>query len=357
MNWPLHGANPHRFYETTGLPLPERVLDFSVNTNPYTLPLALWPTQADFCRWASEYPDSEAEELIRALAQTEQLSEQHIFVGNGASQCIDLLARLFSGKRVGIVEPTFSEYRRSCLANGCPVQSLVSTEESSWRHELSALLDLLEQVDVLFLCQPNNPTGTAMEKESLYTLVQAADERRKFVVIDEAFYHFWDGGYTTLPWISSFPHLIVVRSLTKIYHLAGARVGYVAANETIVEKLKALQPAWSVSQLAQQLALHFLPMREFVRHTRSMIASERQRVTSILREAGYYVSPSVANFYLLRPLNKPVEPLLYGLLKEGIVPRHTLNFQGLNGRYLRLAVKTTEENDQLVSSLTRWQTW
>lgn len=356
MNWPSHGANPYRFYESIGLPLPERLLDFSVNTNPYTLPLSLWPSQADFCRWASEYPDPEATELIRALAQAEQLSDEHIFVGNGASQCIDLLARLFSGKRVGILEPTFSEYRRACLANGCTVKSLVSTEESGWGHEMSALFALLEQIDVLFLCQPNNPTGTAMEKEELYALVQAADEGGKFVVIDEAFYHFWDGGYTTVPWLSSFPHLIVVRSLTKIYHLAGARIGYVAANETVVEKLKALQPAWSVSQLAQQLALHFLPMNEFTMHTRCMIARERQRVASVLAEMGYYVSPSVANFYLLRPLNKPVEPLLYSLLKEGIVPRHTMNFAGLHGRYLRLSVKTTEENDRLLSFLKRWQT-
>ncbi|MCL6587653.1 MAG: threonine-phosphate decarboxylase CobD [Anoxybacillus sp.] len=354
MNWPLHGANPHRFYESIGLPLPDRVLDVSVNTNPYTLPLSLWPTQADFCRWASEYPDSEATQLIGALAQAEQLSDERIFVGNGASQCIDLLARLFSGKRVGILEPTFSEYRRACLANGCTVQSLVSTEESGWAHELSELFALLEQIDVLFLCQPNNPTGTAMEKKSLYSLVQAAEERGKFVVIDEAFYHFWDGGYTTVPWISSFSHLIVVRSLTKIYHLAGARIGYVAANETIVQKLKALQPAWSVSQLAQQLALHFLPMHELVAHTRSLIARERQRVMSRLQEAGYYVSSSVVNFYLLRPLHKPVEPLLYDLLTEGIVPRHTMNFTGLNGRYLRLAVKTKAENDRLVSFLTRW---
>lgn len=355
MNWPLHGANPHRFYESIGLPLPDRLLDFSVNTNPYTLPLSFWPTQAEFCRWASEYPDSEAKELIRALAQKELLSEQHIFVGNGASQCIDLLARLFSGKRIGIVEPTFSEYRRACLANGCTVKSVCSTEESGWMYETSALVDLLEQVDVLFLCHPNNPTGTAMGKKELYALVQAADERGKFVVVDEAFYHFWDGGYTTLPWLSSFSHLIVVRSLTKIYHLAGARIGYVAANETIVEKLKTVQPSWSVSQLAQQLALHFLPMNELVEHTRLMIARERQRVAAVLREAGYYVSPSVVNFYLLRPLQKPIEPLLYDLLKEGIVPRHTMNFQGLNGRYLRFSVKTTEENDRLLSFLARWQ--
>jgi len=354
LNWPLHGANPHRFYEIIGLPLPERLLDFSVNTNPYTLPLSLWPSQADFCRWASEYPDPEAKELIRALAQIEQLSDEHIFVGNGASQCIDLLARLFSGKRIGIVEPTFSEYRRACVANGCVVKSVVSTEESGWMHEMSELFDLLEQIDVLFLCQPNNPTGTTMDKEQFYSLLQAADERGTFVVIDEAFYHFWDDGYTALPWISSFAHLIVVRSLTKIYHLAGARIGYVAANETIVQKLKALQPAWSTSRVAQQLALHFLTMNEFVAHTRSRIARERERVTSLLRKAGYYVSPSVANFYLLRPLHQSAEALLYDLLREGLVPRHTTNFRGLDGRYLRFAVKTKEENDRLLSFLTRW---
>ncbi|MBB5323465.1 threonine-phosphate decarboxylase [Anoxybacillus tepidamans] len=354
MNWPSHGANPYKLYKSLDLPFPDVWIDFSVNTNPYSLPLSLWPTQADFCRWATEYPDPDASELINYLSRTERLSSEQLLIGSGASQCIDLLARLFSGKRVGIFEPTFSEYRRACEANRCTIVSIVSDEQRDWAYDQQQLLELVEQVDVLFLCHPNNPTGTVMKKEQLYSLLEAAEQAGTFVVIDEAFYHFWNGAYTALEWISSFSRLIVIRSLTKMYHLAGVRIGYIAANEAVVQKLKAFQPPWSVGQVAQKLALHFLPMNEFVVHARWMIDHERKRITAVLQKAGYYVSPSVVNFYLLRAPHQSAEKLLYDLLREGLIPRHTKNFRGLDGHYLRLAVKTKGENDQLLSFLTRW---
>ncbi|WP_027408643.1 threonine-phosphate decarboxylase CobD [Anoxybacteroides tepidamans] len=354
MKLPSHGANPHYLYKSIGLPLPEQWIDFSVNTNPYPLPLSIWPTQAEFYKWATEYPDPDATELKSYLARTERLSTEQLFIGNGASECIYLLARLFSGKRVGIVEPTFSEYRRACESNGCTVLSIVSDEARGWMHAQSDLVTMIEQVDVIFLCHPNNPTGTVMKKEKFFSLLEAAKRAGTFVVIDEAFYHFWDEPFTALEWISLFSHLIVIRSLTKMYHLAGVRIGYIAADEAIIRKIRAFQPPWSASQVAQQLAMRLLPLNEFVARTRRMIASERSRITAALQEAGYYVSRSVVNFYLLRAPERSTEELLYDLLREGLIPRHTKNFNGLNGDYLRLAVKTKEENDQLLSFLIRW---
>jgi threonine-phosphate decarboxylase len=354
LNLPAHGANPRQLYEHFGIPVPETYIDFSVNTNPYILPLSLWPAQADFCSWAMEYPDPDASPLVDLLVRIEGIAPERVLITNGASECIYLLGQLFSQKRVGIAEPTFSEYRRACKAQDCKIVSIVSEEERNWKYKLSELTTLLEDVDVFFLCHPNNPTGTVMTEEELYALLVAAEKAETFVVIDEAFYHFWPNGFTALQWVNDFSHLIVLRSLTKIHHLAGARIGYMVADEEVIAQVKALQPPWSVSRLAQQLALHFLPMNEFVAQTKQMIAAERERITAILREYGYYVSPSVVNFYLLRLPNRSTEALLYHLLREGLIPRHTMNFRGLDGKYLRLAVKTREENDQLLHVLRRW---
>ncbi|NUK31205.1 threonine-phosphate decarboxylase [Parageobacillus sp. VR-IP] len=356
MRLPAHGANPRKLYEYCNIPLPERYIDFSVNTNPYMLPPSLWPSQAEFCQWAMEYPDPEARQLAELLAETEGVSSAKLLIANGASECIYLLAKLFANKRAGILEPTFSEYRRACQAHGCNIVLLVATEERNWKYEQQELMKLIEEVDILFLCHPNNPTGTVMKEDELYALLAAAEEARTFTVIDEAFYPFWFGGFTAMQWINDFSRLIVLRSLTKIHHLAGARIGYMAANEAVIEKVKALQPPWSVSQIAQQLALRFLPLEEFAAQTKQMIAQERERITGILRAYGYSVSSSVANFYLLRRPGCPTEELFFSLLKEGIVPRHTVNFPGLDGRYLRFAVKTKEENDELLHVLKRWET-
>jgi threonine-phosphate decarboxylase len=353
---PAHGANPRKLYESCNLPLPERYIDFSVNTNPYMLPPSLWPSQTEFCQWAMEYPDPEARQLAELIAEMEGVSPKQLLIANGASECIYLLAKQFANKRVGILEPTFSEYRRACQAHDCDIVSLVATEERNWKYEQQELMKLIEEVDVLFLCHPNNPTGTVMKEDELYALLTAAEKAGTFVVIDEAFYPFWPEGFTAMRWMNEFSRLIVLRSLTKIHHLAGARIGYMAANETVMEKIKALQPPWSVSRIAQQLALRFLPIEECVEHAKQMIAEERKRITNTLRACGYSVSPSVVNFYLLRRPGCSTEELFFSLLKEGIVPRHTMNFPGLDGRYLRFAVKTKEENDELLHVLKRWGT-
>jgi threonine-phosphate decarboxylase len=303
-----------------------------------------------------EYPDPEARQLAELIAEMEGVSPKQLLIANGASECIYLLAKQFANKRVGILEPTFSEYRRACQAHDCDIVSLVATEERNWKYEQQELMKLIEEVDVLFLCHPNNPTGTVMKEDELYALLTAAEKAGTFVVIDEAFYPFWPEGFTAMRWMNEFSRLIVLRSLTKIHHLAGARLGYIAANETVMEKVKTLQPPWSVSRIAQQLALRFLPLEEFVEQTKQMIAEERKRITNTLRACGYSVSPSVVNFYLLRRPGCSTEELFFSLLKEGIVPRHTMNFPGLDGRYLRFAVKTKEENDELLHVLKRWGT-
>ncbi|MBS2770201.1 threonine-phosphate decarboxylase [Anoxybacillus rupiensis] len=355
MKLPAHGANPQQLYQSVGLSIPDEWIDFSVNTNPFPLPLAVWPTQTEFYQWAMEYPDPSASELKRYLARMEQLDVRQILLGNGASQCIDLLAQLFSGKRIGIAEPTFSEYRRACLARGCEIVSIMADEASQWMYKQEDWLKLIEQTDVIFLCQPNNPTGIVMEPQQLRWLLEKAEQKRTVVVIDEAFIPFCEPSFTAIKWLDFFPRLIVLRSLTKMYHLAGVRVGYIAAHHEIIEQLEALQPPWSISQVAQQLALRLLPMNEFVVHTKRMIAKERERMTAALRQLGYYVSPSAVNFYLLRAPSGSMDRLFYDLLQEGFIPRHTKNFMGLEGRYLRFAVRSKRENDQLLSFFTRWQ--
>jgi threonine-phosphate decarboxylase len=352
LQWPSHGANPLRFYETLQIAPPKRYIDFSVNTNPYRLPEAVVPSQAQFYEWACEYPDPDGVELVGRIAKQQQLNATQILLGNGASECIYLLAQWLAKKRIGIFEPTFSEYRRACELYGCTIHSFHAVKEKGWQYEWSEIRRMLPTLDVLFLCHPNNPTGTVWPKESLKQLLTLAREANVFVIVDEAFYDFWLDGFSVVDWLAECPNVIVLRSLTKMYHLAGARLGYIVAHENVIAALKKRKPPWSVNTIAQQLALRFLSLSSFVDETKRAIAAERQRVISELRTLGYDVSPSVTNFYLLGDETKT---LMYALLHEGLIPRHTFNFPGLDGAYLRFAVKTKEENDELLSFLRRWK--
>ncbi|KJE28455.1 threonine-phosphate decarboxylase [Geobacillus kaustophilus] len=354
MRWPAHGANPLALYEQCGLAAPSDYIDFSVNTNPYRLPPSAWPDGEEWIRWAAEYPDPEAKALRELVAKQEQIRPGQVLVTNGTAEAIYLLAALLAGRRVGILEPTFSEYRRACLAYGCEVKSLMAEESRGFSYDIDKAAAWAAECDALFVCHPNNPTGTVMPERDLRSLVAAADQAGTYIVVDEAFYPFWHGGFTAMRWLDRYPRLIVLRSLTKIHHLAGARLGYVGADEAVIASLKTRQPPWSTSRIAQQLALRFASMESFVEWTKERIAAERARVFWSLPAGRYAVSPSVVNFYLLRPLSGRTEELFFYLLQRGIVPRHTRNFPGLDGRYVRLAVKTQVENDRLLEALARW---
>jgi len=351
---PSHGANPIALYKSTQLSMPDKWIDFSVNTNPYPFPSEEMPSHREMLQWITEYPDPESYELKKLLADIEGVKPKQILIGNGASQCIYMMAQLFSRKRIAVLEPTFSEYRAAAKANGCEIVTVVTSEEQNWKYDLDELTMVLKKVDALFLCHPNNPTGTVFLLEEMYTLLETAEESGTYVVIDEAFYHFWIGSYSVLNWLEQFPKVVIVRSLTKMYHLAGVRVGYIVASEKIIRKLKKMLPPWSVNHVAQKISVRLLQMSSFFETTKQAIAEERKRVTSVLQRAGYYVSPSVVNFYLIRGPQGKTEELLNEMLKVGLVPRHTYNFPQLSGKYLRLAVRTREENDRLTDFLAGW---
>jgi len=351
---PSHGANPIALYKSMQLSMPDKWIDFSVNTNPYPFPAEEMPSRRKMLQWITEYPDPESYELKKLLAEKERVKPQQILIGNGASQCIYMIAQLFSGKRIAVLEPTFSEYRAAAKANGCEIVTVITSEEQNWKYDLDELTMVLKKVDALFLCHPNNPTGTVFLLEEMYTLLKTAEESGTYVIIDEAFYHFWIDSYSVLNWLEQFPKVVIVRSLTKMYHLAGVRVGYIVASEKIIWQLKKLLPPWSVNHVAQQISVRLLQMSSFFEITKQAIAEERKRVTSVFQKAGYYVSPSVVNFYLIREPQGKTEVLLNEMLKEGLVPRHTYNFPQLSGKYLRLAVRTREENDRLIDFLAGW---
>ncbi|MBB6175489.1 threonine-phosphate decarboxylase [Anoxybacillus tengchongensis] len=351
MHLPVHGANPHRLYEAMKMNMPSEYIDFSVNVNPLSLPDEYMLNKKQWFRWMSEYPEERSEALRTIIAEREHVMPSNVFVGNGAAECIYLLAEQFAGKHIGIIEPTFSEYRQACEAYGCTVQSFML--DKHWHPPIDQVIERLPSLHALFVCHPNNPTGTVWSKETMYALLRAANDEGVYIIVDEAFYDFWLDGYAVSPFLRTFDRLIVLRSLTKMYRLAGVRLGYVLAHEHVVNKLMKKQPPWSVNTIAQQMAKQLLKDGAFVERTKAYIASEQKRLFSQFTELGYIYTPSVVNFYMLHDETMTLFPFL---LQHGIVARHTFNFQGLDGKYVRLAIRTKEENDCLLSCLRRWKT-
>src|SRR5690625_610447 len=336
--------------------MPDQIVDFSVNLNPLGLLPVIKKKWGSWIHGIEDYPDPYGQELLDRISIREQLPKESILLGNGGAELITLVANMLKGKHVAVIQPTFAEYERMCRAFGCNI-SRVILEEGKW-----ALPDYLfdytiQRADALFLCHPNNPTGVCYLKDVLRKLLHACEKHQCYLIVDEAFYDFFDEEMTMASLIKDHPYLIVIRSLTKMYSIAGLRLGYLLASKPVIEKLKTYQPHWSVNAIALQAGLACLSDESFVQKTRKYVKRERDFLQRELRLIGYDVSASQVNFFVLRdPAIEHQLPLIQFLLKSGIVPRHTENFPGLQGRWIRVAVKQTEENKKLLEALRAWKT-
>lgn len=354
MSLPLHGSNPAYVYEAFNLLKPHHVIDFSVNTNPFGPPSILKDAWQHLFNFVEDYPDPCGHQLVTLIAEQENLKESSILLGNGGAELISCMARLLSGKRVLIVQPTFSEYEKVCRMNDCDVAFIFLDE--TWELNASAIIQQLKNTDALFLCHPNNPTGIVYEQEELLKILEACEYYNCLFIIDEAFYDFAIEKTTLSSYLEESRHLVILRSLTKMYAIAGLRLGYVLAQPTVIEKLRRLKPYWSVNALALKAGELCLQDSSIVHRTQAFIAKEYKRLYEQLTNIGFMLSNSRVNFYLLRdPTLSKQDALMKWLLQKDIVPRHTYNFPRLEGDWLRLAIKHEKENDLLLEALQEWR--
>lgn len=338
-----------------GLSLPEKYIDFSANINPLGPPPALKEKWKDFYREISVYPDPFAEKLKKRIAEREQISVDSILIGNGGAELITLVARFLSGKKVVVVEPSFSEYEKACRANNCEIQ-YHQLKGPNFELNIDELFPSLSSADALFLCNPNNPTGIQYPMSTIISIIQECERQNCFVVLDEAFYDFLLNYESFIPYINKFSNLIIIRSMTKMYAIPGLRLGYLAAAPDLIAEISKYQPHWSINSIALfagELCLH---NEEYIKETQFYISGERERLFTYFEENNFGISPSQVNFYLLRDSNhKEQNSLFEFLLQKGIIPRHTFNFPGLEGNWLRFAIKSEDENSKLMEVLLEWR--
>ncbi|CAH0344994.1 threonine-phosphate decarboxylase CobD [Bacillus sp. CECT 9360] len=355
MKWPSHGSNPHLLYQSLQITKPEHIIDFSANINPLGPPPGLkkkWPQLFELVK---DYPDPNASSLINRISIKEKLPQDTILMGNGGAELITLVARFLSGKNVLIIEPAFSEYEQACESAGCRLRYHI-LEEGNWELRLERLLPLIKEADAVFLCTPNNPTGISFEQQSVLQLLEACKKHNCYTIIDEAFHDFLEEGFTYASCIDEYPNLIILRSLTKMYAIPGLRLGYLLANPDIIDQIKKFRPHWSVNSLALIAGEISLEDERHVENTKQLVSQQRETLKNFYENSGFIVSDSSVNFYIVKDrYGSDLLPLVRFLLRNGIVPRHTFNFPGLDGRWLRFAVKNECDNQGLMEVLTQWR--
>ena len=346
---PPHGGDVYHLARSLGLELSE-LLDFSANINPLGFPPGIPGAIQKALPEIVHYPDRRCLELTRELADYHGLQVEQILVGNGSTELIYLAARALKPKKALIVAPAFSEYEHALQAAGVPVEFFITTEAQNFT--LDQALDP-RGADLVFLAQPASPSGILLPPDLLLEVAGRLDSAGVTLLLDEAFVDFVEeASFKTH--LAQFPRVLILRSFTKFFAIPGMRLGYLLAAPEIISRLAALQEPWSVSTLAQAMGRACLQDRDYMARSRDLIREEKEYLFEGLEFlTGLQPFRSAVNYLLVKLTGKDfiASGLQRALLIDKIVIRDASNFRGLDERFFRVAVRTREENDRLLSSL------
>ena len=317
--------------------------DFSINVNPLGMPLASIQAAHEGVVLTGRYPDYKAEQLCHAIAKAKQIPADRIIPGNGAAELLYVLGQTIPEKALTIA-PTFTGYAEAVAAGGGEL-TYASDEQ-----ELLAKMD--DSIRLVFLCNPNNPTGTLFTREQILRVLAKAEAMQAYVCVDECFLPFLEeeASYSMLPYLAKHPRLLVLRAFTKIYCMAGLRLGYLACGDTELQsRIRAKLQPWNTSIPAQLAGIAALSDTEYLAKTRENLQAERAYLVPRLRELVAEVYDGYGNFLLFRD-----EPdLKERMLEVGVLIRACGNFEGLDDTYFRIGIRSHSENQEFIRRLVR----
>lgn len=322
-------------------------LDFSANVSPLGLPAGVAAAITNALPTADRYPDPLCRELRAALAGAEGVPADWILCGNGAADLIFRLALAVRPRRALLPAPTFAEYEAALQTVGCAVQRVFLREENEFAVTEEFIDAVTPETDIVFLCQPNNPTGQVTPPALVERLVRRCAECSAVLVVDECFLDFLPDrdAWTAKQLLRDAPQLIILKAFTKLYAMAGVRLGYALCGDaTLLEKMRGAGQPWAVSSLAQAAGLAALQETAYAGAVRALIAEQRPRMAAGLRALGLRVMDGQANYLLFCATPDFGEKLR----RRGAVVRSCANYPGLDAAWYRTAVRTAEENTRLL---------
>ena len=355
---PVHGGIKPSQLRALGL-RPEDVLDFSASVSPIGTPDGVWDAMRQVDLGA--YPDPACLELREALSahlppvQGKPVPIECIMVGNGSTEIIHLLARAYltttdSDKQPSVLQltPTYGEYAGACRQAGATVWSLEATAGLMFSWDISEVVRRIaqERPRLVFVCNPNNPTGVYLSREDIEPMAESAAACGALLVIDEAYLSFvadpWDA--MSLP---SIDNVVLLRSMTKDYALTGLRLGYAIASEEVIANLEAFQPDWSVNGLAQAAGLAALADTAYLPRAREAVEQSKEYLSDRLDRLSITVHPSAANFMLVNVINATAWH--DNLMRLGLFVRDCTSF-GLP-EFIRIGIRSLADCQRLLEGM------
>ncbi|MCF2670087.1 threonine-phosphate decarboxylase [Butyricicoccus pullicaecorum] len=342
-----HGGDVYTYAERFG----HEALDFSANINPRGIPERVRRAMRAAVDDCTRYPDPFCRELTAALAARWRLTSDQIFCGNGAADIFFRLADCIRPKTALLPAPTFGEYEAALTRQGCDIRYHTLYRADGFALTERVLDELTDEVDIFFLCNPNNPTGRTADPALCEQIVWRCLQHDIWLVADECFGDFLidQRARTLRPWLDTWQKLVIVRAFTKMYAVPGVRLGFcMTANRGLIEQLYAAGQPWPVSVIAQACGTAALSCEDWESETARQIADARKTLAAGLSACGLTVFPGEVN-YLLFYTDR--HDLRERLLPYGIMIRDCANYRGLGPGYFRVAVKREADNKRLIETI------
>ncbi len=328
----------------------QNVLDFSANTSPLGLPGGVRQAVIDSLLDADIYPDVHCRVLKGAIAAAHHLPSEWICCGNGAADLIYALVLAKKPKKALLLAPTFGEYEQALAIVDAKISYEVLDESEDFCCTDQILEQLNEDIDMVFLCQPNNPTGKLIEPELMAAILKKCRQSHCLVVVDECFMEFVSQAkdYSVEKYLPEMSDLFILKAFTKCYGMASLRLGYgLCQNSGLLAQMAAVTQPWNVSGIAQAAGIAALKEQDYLKELKALIAAEKPYLETALADLGFKVFRGTANYIFFKgPKNLKEKCLL-----QGILIRDCSNYQALSEGYYRIAVRTHKENEMLVTAL------
>lgn len=333
-------------------------IDFSANINFLGVPEPVMEKAEQALKKITHYPQPGNVLLCEAVAEMESVKKEQVICGNGAADVIFSLVLAEKPKKALIPAPTFQEYEQALLSVDCQVEAAELFQRETVAEDAAGqksverefLEKITKEVDMVFFCNPNNPTAILYTQDYLVQLLQKCAETKTRLVVDECFLDFVSGAeqITMKPFLEQYDNLFIVKAFTKMFAMPGVRLGCgLSSDKKLLEKMQQVTQPWNVSVIAQEMGIAAARETDFIEKTRAAVEEEKQYLLQELQQLPVEIYGSAANFLFFhgeKELDKKLE-------QYHILIRNCSNFRGLEEGWYRIAVRSHSENQQLVQAL------
>ena len=354
-----HGGNIYGLAQRLGCS-PADISDMSANVNPLGPMPALMDHLREHLTAIAALPEVDAGGIVDAFARAHDVDPAQVMAGNGSTQLIYLIPRAISAQTALVVGPTYADYGDACTMNGVACEHVVCPRNAGFAPDMAAIARQATGKDLVFFCNPNNPTGVLTDRAAITKLCRRMPDT--VFLIDESYLPFADAPEAATMLHSELPNVMVLNSMSKAFRIPGLRIGFVKAPPVLMEKLAPYALPWSVNSLAQTavmwLMTHDNQVAKFLETTRAMITAEKTRMMATIEpNTGIRCFASATSFLLMELPEGLSAPRVWQYMADRrILIRDCGNFIGLSDRFIRISLKSEAENRRAIDLLRQLST-